>query len=746
MIVSVLSLFFTVKPVTFATLSSPNIPSGDNLGPVTPRDTIYQIVTDRFYDGDPNNNIPEGFDPTLFDGTGTDLKLYQGGDFAGIKEKIPYLKDMGITAVWITAPYSNRDTEILDYQQDGTMDRWTSFHGYHARNYFMTNKHFGTMQEFLEMKDELQRNGIKVVLDFVSNHTSRWMNPTDGNSPEDGRLYEPLKDANGTYQFDENGEPIEVDGVYEQLLADPNGLMNPDWFYRLGDRGNDNSRYGYRYKDLGSLASFNHENPNVIQHLYQAAEFWANMGIDGFRHDATLHMNPAFVKGLKQHLDSLELGPFTHFGEFFIGRPDPKYNEYITFPDRTGVNNLDFEWYRSFTNTFGHFSESMQDFGEMLVKTSKDYTYENQAVTFMDNHDVTRFSYIQPNKKPYHTGIVALMMSRGIPNIYYGTEQYLSSQDASDIAGRVFMQKETDFDQKTTAYQLIQKLSNLRQVNPAVAYGKTYIRYSDEHILVFERAFFDHTVLIALNRHPDQAYHVPEFATNLPNGRYDDELDGLLYGKSVSVNNNQINTLTLNGGEAAIWSFVSNNQNEPRIGDVISMMGIKGDNVYIYGTGLDGNIQVFFDEEEAEVYDHNDGFIHTKVPTSAKAGKVEITVQKNNIVSNPFIYNVLTDEPTQVVFHVYAETNYGENIYLVGNIPELGNWDPNLATEAFHNPEYPYWFLPVSVPVGKTIEFKFIKKDEYGNVQWESGPNRILTTPNQSYDVKFTNNYYYKEP
>lgn len=73
-----------------------------DLGPVTSKDVIYQIITDRFYDGDEDNNIPEGFDSTLFDGSGTDLKLYQGGDWQGIIEQIPYLKGMGITAVWIS--------------------------------------------------------------------------------------------------------------------------------------------------------------------------------------------------------------------------------------------------------------------------------------------------------------------------------------------------------------------------------------------------------------------------------------------------------------------------------------------------------------------------------------------------------------------------------------------------------------------------------------------------------------------
>ena len=64
----------------------------------------------------------------------------------------------------------------------------------------------------------------------------------------------------------------------------------------------------------------------------------------------------------------------------------------------------------------------------------------------------------------------------------------------------------------------------------------------------------------------------------------------------------------------------------------------------------------------------------------------------------------------QIVFHVSAETQLGENIYIVGNIPELGNWNPDNCTESMLNPNYPEWFLPVSVPSGTTIEFKFIKK------------------------------------
>ena len=218
--------------------------------------------------------------------------------------------------------------------RSGSINRWTSFHGYHVRNYFATNKHFGTLNEFKDLRDALHENNIKLIIDFVTNHTSRWQNPTNNYIPEDGKLYEPDKLPNGNYAFDENGEPYDYngDGLFENLVADPNNDVN-GWFHGLGDRGVDTSRFGYRNKELGSLADFSQENGDVAKYLEEAAIFWAKLGINGMRHDATLHMNPAFVKGLKDAVDSNST--ITQFGEFFIGRPDSKYSEYINFPKST---------------------------------------------------------------------------------------------------------------------------------------------------------------------------------------------------------------------------------------------------------------------------------------------------------------------------------------------------------------------------------------------------------------------------
>ncbi len=712
-----------------------------DLEPLNSSDVVYQIITDRFYDGDPTNNVPSGFDATLFDGTGSDLKLYQGGDWSGIIEKIPYLKGMGITAVWISAPYENRDTEILDYQSGGGIDRWTSFHGYHVRNYFATNKHFGTLNEFKELRDALHAEGMKLVIDFVTNHTSRWQNPTQGFSAEDGKLYEPDKLPDGSYALDANGEPYDYngDGLLENLIADPNNDVN-GWFHGIGDRGGDSTPFGYRHKDLGSLADFSQENGDVAAYLEKAALYWAGMGVNGFRHDATLHMNPAFVKGLKDAIDSQDTT--MHFGEFFIGRPDPKYNEYVYFPKQTGVNNLDFEYYRAATSAFGNFSLPMSDFGNMLTYTQNDYEYENQTVTFLDNHDVTRFGFIQQNQKPYNAALAVLLTSRGTPNIYYGTEQYINPGDGSDVAGRVFMETFTNFDTNTTAYRLIKNLSDLRQENDALPYGLTTVRYADDNVIVYERSFYDDVVVVAVNRQPDVSYNISSIPTALPNGSYSDELGGLLYGDGISVSNGHISGFNLGGGEVCVWSHDADLSASPKIGNVISTSGRAGNKVYIYGDGLDGSVAVNFTNgttvAPASIIYKDSNLIVTTVPNGAAAGENTITVTKNTQKSNGFVYKVLSGDQNQVIFHINKTTSMGQNLYIVGSLPELGGWDPDKASEAMMNPSYPEWFLPVSVPAGTTFEFKFIMKDSSGNVTWEGGSNRVFTSAPGSSATKDT--------
>ena len=119
------------------------------------------------------------------------------------------------------------------------------------------------------------------------------------------------------------------------------------------------------------------------------------------------------------------------------------------------------------------------------------------------------------------------------------------------------------------------------------------------------------------------------------------------------------------------------------------------------------------------------------------AGYYDITVTTSSgaYTSNYDEFKVLTGSQTAVRFIAKnATTEYGQNVYLVGNCVELGNWDTSKAIGPFYNAtetiaSYPDWFFEVSVPEGYNLEFKFIKKDAAGNVIWESGSNHVYTVP-----------------
>lgn len=341
-----------------------------------------------------------------------------------------------------------------------------------------------------------------------------------------------------------------------------------------------------------------------------------------------------------------------------------------------------------------------------------------------------------------NAALAVLLTSRGIPTIYYGTEQYVIPGDASDVAGRVYMPTECGFSTTTTAYQLIATLSTLRRSNDAIAYGTTTVRYSDDNVMVFERQFYDDVVVVAVNRQPDSASVIPAIQTNLPTGQYADYLDGSLFGTATTVQNNLIPSFTISGGGVCVWQYqASEAPSTPQIGDVISTIGRPGNTVHIYGDGFSGNISVYFGTIAATVQSTTANKIVATVPERVIAGLQPITVRKGTATSNAIYYNVLSGDQNQIVFHVSAETQLGENIYIVGNIPELGNWNPDNCTESMLNPNYPEWFLPVSVPSGTTIEFKFIKKDALGNITWESGSNRTVTSSSNPCGVVDTEVY-----
>jgi len=102
------------------------------------REVIYQIITDRFFDGSSTNNNPSQ-SSGLYDSTKTNWRAYWGGDLAGIQQKMSYLAGLGVTAIWISPPLDNLNTNI----PDGSGNPTAAYHGYQARDFKRVEEHFG---------------------------------------------------------------------------------------------------------------------------------------------------------------------------------------------------------------------------------------------------------------------------------------------------------------------------------------------------------------------------------------------------------------------------------------------------------------------------------------------------------------------------------------------------------------------------------------------------------------------------
>ena len=670
------------------------------------RETIYQIVTDRFFDGSAANNNPAQ-SAGLYDSTKTNWREYWGGDLAGIQAKISYLSGMGVTAIWISPPVDNLNVNL----PDGSGNPTATYHGYQGRDFKRIEEHFGSSANDWTAFDNLvaaaHQSGIKVIVDFAPNHT------TQDNGGEFGAFYD-----NGTYV-----------GSY---TSDTTGL-----FHHNGNIANFDDRYQVQYYSLFDLADLNQENSTVDQYLKSAAVLLQQHGVDGFRIDAVKHVNwgweYSFANAVYSNNDSFL------FGEWYQGNTsDPLYRDSYKFANKSGISLLDFPLNQAVRNVFGS-NNNFSDIDTVIAQEGANFTWKDDLVTFVDNHDMTRFLTLNNNNNRLHEAIAFVETARGIPCIYYGTEQYLHNDTAGggDPYNRAQM---PGFSTTTTAYQTIKKLSDLRKNNPAVSYGSMQGRWINNDVYIFERKFYNNAVLVAINKNETSTAAISGLLTSLPAGTYSDYLTNTLSGTSLSVTsgaaggNNPTANFNLPAHSVSVWTYLQPSGTTPQIGSIGPTAAQPGVKVTIGGKNFGSSTgTVKFGATAATVNSWTSDKIVVTVPVIAN-GSYNVTVTTAGAVtSNTIAFTALAAKLVPVTFTVYnaTPTSTGDYIFLTGDTIELSNWNTTWdgAVGPLLAPNYPNWFLTASVPAGKTINFKFIKIATGGAVTWENGSNHSYTVP-----------------
>jgi hypothetical protein len=298
----------------------------------------------------------------------------------------------------------------------------------------------------------------------------------------------------------------------------------------------------------------------------------------------------------------------------------------------------------------------------------------------------------------------------------------------------------SSFSTTPTLYKLIQKLSPLRRTNPALRYGSSAQRWINNDVYIYERKFFNDVVLVALNKSTTTGYNITGLNTAMAPGAYSDQLAGLMGGSSITVTsgtggNNPVNAFTLGAGQAAVWSYVAGAPGTPEVGNVDPVIGRTGNVVAVTGKGFGSTTgTVTVGGVSAATSYWTDTEVDFTVPAGAPTGTQQIVVTKaGGGASNGMSYNVLGGPQIPVTFTVNnaTPTNFGDNIFLTGSIPELGNWSTSRDTAVGRlvAPSYPSWFGMASVPASTSMQFKFINIKADNSVVWEADPNHSWTSP-----------------
>ncbi|MEN9223767.1 MAG: alpha-amylase family glycosyl hydrolase [Thermostichus sp. BF3_bins_97] len=564
------------------------------------QETLYFLVVDRFFDGDPDNS--EGPNPELYDPDRQDWGKYWGGDLQGVIDKLDYLQQMGITAIWLTPLFEQVERLFIES---------AAMHGYWTKDFKRLNpRYIGKGEDpslnnpkptvFDRLIEELHKRKMKLVLDIVCNHSSPDTGGVKGQLFDDGKL-----------------------------IADFNNDVN-NWYHHYGEVTNWEDEWQVQNCELAGLATFNENNPDYRNYIKSAIKQWLDRGVDALRVDTVKHMPIWFWQEFNADIQTHKPDVFV-FGEWIYSGPDVEAS--LQFANCSGMTILDFGLCVAIRAALGQGAAGGFHVIDDII--AKDFRYKGatELITFIDNHDMCRFQTLNPDPDMLRVAVAIIMTSRGIPCLYYGTEQYLhnDTDGGNDPYNRPMMES---WDPDSPLYRQIRLLSGLRRLNPAVSLGSQWRKYLTEDVWCYTRRYRDSRCFVALNR--GESTHLEHVDTEFPDGEH----TCLLTRQKITVKDGAIHGLELATRGVIVLSHV-------------------GERV---------------------------------------KGQVIVRAQLNGVNTQP-----------------------GEWIVVIGDCPELGNWDIAKG--------YPLeyinantWFgeIPFNESAGKAIAYKYVLLREGQSPIWEN--------------------------
>jgi glycosidase len=447
----------------------------------SPDDAIYLLMPDRFANGEASNDDPP-VSKGLLDRTKG--RYYHGGDLRGVIERLPYLKELGVTAVWLNPWYDNVDHRNERETYDG--QAITDYHGYGAVDFYAVDEHLGDLATLREMVDRAHALGIKVIQDQVANHTGPY-HPWATDPPTPTWYYgTQAKHLANTWQTWTLHDPHATPEMQKATLE--------GWFIDI-------------------LPDLNQDDPEVARYLIQNTLWWVGVsGLDGIRQDTLPYAHRRFwrdwMAAIKKEHPDLRV-----VGELFDG--DPALVSFYQGGEArfdgidSGVDTLfDFPLYFRVRDAFGK-GGSLREVAMMLAR---DHLYRDAAslVTFLGLHDVPRFmSEPGATVASLKAAFTFLATARGIPLVYYGDEIAMPGggdpDNRRDFPGGWKEDARNAFERtgrtadEESVHARVRALLALRQRTPALRRGRTVNLHVAEKAWVYARLHEGRPAVVAFN-------------------------------------------------------------------------------------------------------------------------------------------------------------------------------------------------------------------------------------------------------
>jgi len=432
-------------------------------------DVLYLLMPDRFVNGDlENDSTPctaEKADPK-------DDYGRQGGDLEGIRMSLDYLEELGITSVWPT-PVTLDDEPAVSY------------HGYACADYYKIDPRFGTNETYRELVKEAASRGISFLQDIVPNHCGTahwWMKDL------------PFKDwihVFGTYTRSNYAMSTHMD---PHAAAIDNELCTQGWFDT-------------------SMPDMNLENPFVLQYFIQATVWWMEYaGLAGVRIDTYPYSNEKAISAYTAALRK-EYPNATVLAECWFNFPHQvAYWERGPWP--SGPTVMDFPLMGEISRAF--IEDTNPGWGQGMVRLynmiANDFVYKNpnELLVFGENHDTNRmYETLGRNPEKLKMAYTFLATTRGIPQIYYGTEVLLAARDSKKLGhgeerapmlARVLTAEGRD-PLEENVFSYISRLLTWRKTSQTVQYGRLLHFLPDygENMYVYFRILDNECVMVLIN-------------------------------------------------------------------------------------------------------------------------------------------------------------------------------------------------------------------------------------------------------